>query len=245
MGTSKSYGGLKGNPNWSSLSSTITGAVNDGHPTQKAMSHVMTRFVAHVGGSHGASSGSSGTGGRAGVRTARKLGSFISNVQTSGFRAALNYIADGTDINDVNEAINIILEKCAENAGTLDEIAAKAAMRDLLEEIGANAETIDELGDNFEEAIKEYGDEELLIRYFGYYMYEHLCTDFYEKLIKDKGIRETDSFYKDLKEYIIERTKTLSKHRDLKHVDWNSESGKSFMQEIFRDTLEAFEDYES
>ena len=71
-----------------------------------------------------------------------------------------------------------------------------------------------------------------------------MCTDFYEKLIKEKGIRETEGFYKDLKDYILEKTKTTSKHRDLRKVDWNTDYGKRLMQEIFRDTLKAFEDYE-
>ena len=218
MGTSKSYGGMKGTPTWSTLSSTITKAVNGGHPTKQSLGNVMSHTVAHLGGSHGASSGSSNTGGSAGVRAAQRFGSFIGSAQSSGFGSALAQLADGVEVKDADEAINLILEHCAENAGTLDEIAAKAAMRELLEEI--------------------------LVKYFGNYLYQHLCTDFYEKLIKEKGIRETDNFYKDLKDYIVEKTKTISKHRDLSKVDWNSEYGKKLMQDIFRDTLKAFEDYE-
>ena len=244
MGTSKAYGGLKGNPTWGPLSSTITRAVNGGHPTKDALGSVMSHTVAHLGGSQGASSGSSGTGGRAGVRTAQRLGSFIGSIQNNGFANALNLIAGEFEIEDVNLAINVILERCAENAGILDEIAAKAAMRDLLKEIGTEAKTIEELCEKFEDIIKDYGAEGLLVKYFGYYLYEHLCTDFYEKLIKEKGIRETEYFYKDLKEFIIEKTKSISRHRDLRKVDWLSDYGKDLMQELFRDTLKAFEDYE-
>lgn len=244
MGTSKAYGGLKGNPTWGPLSGTITRAVNDGYPTRNSLGSVMSHAVAHLGGSYGASHGNSKTGGRSGVKTARLFGSFIGNIQNQGFLQALDLISGGVDINDVNQAINVILEHCAENAGILDEIAAKAAMRDLLEEIGAGAETIKNLGDGFEDAIKDYGAEELLVKYFGNYLYEHLCIDFYEKLIKEKGIRETDSFYRDLKDYIAEKTKTTSKRRDLRHVDWQSNYGHELMQEIFCDTLKAFENYE-
>lgn len=244
MGTSKAYGGLKGNPTWGPLSRTITRAVNGGHPTRNSLGSVMSHTVAHMGGSHGVSSGGSSTRGRAGVRTARQLGTFIGNVQNYGFTQALDLIAGGVEIEDANQAINVILEHCAESASILDETAAKAAMRDLLEEIGTDAETLEELGDSFETAIKDYGVEELLVKYFGYYLYEHLCTDFYEKLIKEKGIRETEGFYKDLKDYIVEKTKTTSKHRDLRKVDWQSDYGKELMQEIFRDTLKEFENYE-
>lgn len=244
MGTSKAYGGLKGNPTWGPLSSSVTRAVNGGYPTKSSLGSVMSHTVAHLGGSHGASSGSSSTGGRAGVRAARQLGAFIGNVQNYGFTQALDLISGGVEIEDANQAINVILEHCAEQAGILDEIAAKASMRDLLEEIGAGAETIEELGDGFDAAIKDYGAEELLVKYFGYYLYEHLCTDFYEKLIKEKGIRETEGFYRDLKDYIAEKTKTTSKHRDLSKIDWQSDYGKELMQEMFRDTLKEFENYE-
>lgn len=204
----------------------------------------MSHTVAHMGGSHGASSGRSSTGGRAGVKAAQRLGSFIGNVQNNGFSNALNLIAGGLEIEKADQAINFILEHCVENAGLLDEVSAKAAMRDLLVEIGAEAETIEGLGDKFTEAIKDYGAEELLVKYFGYYMYQHLCTDFYEKLIKEKGIRETDIFYKDLKDYIIEKTKTTSKHRDLRRIDWTLDYGKGLIQEIFCNTLKEFESYE-
>lgn len=244
MGTSKAYGGLKGNPTWGPLSSMVTRAVNGGYPTKSSIGGVMSHTVAHLGGSHGASSGCSSTGGRAGVRAARQLGSFIGNVQNFGFIQALDLIAGGVEVEDANQAINVILEHCAEQAGILDEIAAKAAMRDLLEEIGSGAETIEELGDGFDAAIKDFGAEELLVKYFGYYLYEHLCTDFYEKLIKEKGIRETEGFYRDLKDYIAEKTKTTSKHRDLRKIDWQSDYGKELMQEIFRETLKEFESYE-
>ena len=125
MGTSKAYGGLKGNPTWGSLSSTITRAVNGGHPTKNALGSVMSHTIGYLGGSHGASSGSSGIGGRSGVRTAQRLGIFIGSIQNNGFANALNLIAGELEIEDVNQAINIILERCAENAGILDDIAAK------------------------------------------------------------------------------------------------------------------------
>ena len=49
MGTSKAYGGPKGNPTWSSLSSTITKAVNDGHPTSSSLAGVMSHLVSYLG----------------------------------------------------------------------------------------------------------------------------------------------------------------------------------------------------
>ena len=244
MGTSKSYGGLRGNPRWSSMSRTVSLAVNNGSPTQQSLAKVMSRAAEFMGGLNMESSGNSARRMHAGIRTAQQLGSFLIGIQRVGFGASLNNINGGIEINDANQAINAIIEKCAANAGVLDEVAAKAAMRRLLEEIGADANTIEELGEKFDEALDGYGMEELLIMYIGFYIFEHLCTDFYEKLIKTKGQRETDSFYSELKDYIVEKTKTMSRQRDLKAVDWQSTNGKAIMQEIFQSTLNEFENYE-
>ena len=244
MGTSKAFGGPKGNPTWSSLSSTITKAVNDGHPTTSSLAGVMSHMVSYLGGSFSAATGSSKAGGGAGLRTARHLGSFLSDIQNHGFSSAINNLAGGESINDANQAINVIIERCADRAGTLDECAAKAAIRDLLKDIGIESDNLRGIESEFNSAIEQYGIKEILIIYFGNYLYQHLCNDFYEKLIKEKGIRETDNFYKDLREFIIERTKSISNNIDLKNVDWKSNVGKSLVQGIFNETLKAFENYE-
>lgn len=244
MGTSKSYGGLKGNPRWSSMSRTVSLAVNNGRPTQQSLGKVMSRAAEFIGGMNVESSGNSARRMHAGIRTAQQLGSFLINIKRAGFGASLNNIIDGIEINNANQAINVIIEKCAANAGMLDEVAAKAALRRFLEEVGTEADTIEELGAKFDEALDGYGLEELLIMYIGFYIYEHLCTDFYEKLIKTKGQRETDSFYSELKDYIVEKTKTMSRQRTLTDVDWQSSTGKTIMQEIFQSTSNEFENYE-
>lgn len=244
MGTSKSYGGLKGNPRWRSMSRTVSLAVSNGSHTQQSLGKVLSRAAEYIGGMNVVSSGNSACRIHAGIRTAQHLGFFLTNIQTTGFSATLNHLNGGDDINDVNQAINVILEKCTEDAGVLDEVAAKAAIRRLLEEIGTDANSVKELGEKFDAAIKDYGLEELLILYFGFYIYEHLCTDFYEKLIKEKGKSETDSFYRELNDYIIEKTKTMAKLRDLRNVNWTSPNGRAIMQEIFQSTLNEFENYE-
>lgn len=244
MGTSKAFGGPKGNPTWSSLSSTITKAVNDGHPTTSSLSKVMSHFVSYFGGSIVASSGTSKTGGGAGLKTARHLGSFLSDIQNHGFATALSNIAGGESIYNGEEAINVIIERCAKRAGTLDECAAKAALRDLLRDVGIESSTLSGIEEEFNSAINQYGINELLVKYFGNYLYQHLCNDFYEKLIKEKGMRETDNFYKDLREFIIEKTKSISNNIDLRNIVWKSNAGISLVQGIFNETLKAFENYE-
>lgn len=246
MGTSKAYGGIKGNPNWSSLSASVTRICDTGVISNNNLNVVISKFSKLLGGANYGGRGNSSIGGRAGIRTAQKLGRFLNDVKQGGLRFALS----GTDfdINDeskVKDIINHLLEYCAGVAASLDEVAAKAAERKLLEEIGAEAKTIEELEDNFKDKIEEYGVEELLVRYYAHYINEHLSIDFYEKLISEKGKQATTNFYTQLSNYIFEKIKNVARKRDLSKINWSGTEGEELVKNIFEDTLTEFEDYES
>lgn len=245
MGTSKSYGGMKGKPNWSPLSSSVTRACDTGTISSNALSNVASNFVKLLDGSNSGGRGHSGVGGKAGIKTAQKLGNFLSSVRSSGFNNAL--VNTGFDINDknANDVINFLLEYCAGVVSTIDEVAAKTAEKNLLEEIGSDAKTTEELGKNFEDKINEYGVEELIIRFYTNYLYVHLSIDFYEKLIEDKGKLATDNFYTQLKNFLFEKVKNVSRQRDISKVDWAAKDGEDLVKNIFVETLNEFEDYES
>ncbi len=245
MGTSKSYEGAKDNPNWSHLSGSVTRICDTGSISNNSLSTVVSNFAKLLGGSNFGGRGKSKIGGRAGIRTAQRLGGFLSDVKSKGFRSALSDIGfDITDTTKTNEAINYLLEYCAGVASSLDETAAKAAERQLLEEIGSKAKNFEELALNFEEKIGEYGIEELLVKYYAYYIYEHLSIDFYEKLIEEKGKTATSNFYVQLKKFLVEKVKNVSRKRDLSKVDWAGTDGDELVKNIFEDTLKAFENYE-
>ena len=195
MGTSKSYGGIKGNPNWSNLSRSATTACGTGKIADNKLNNVASNFVKLLGGSNYGGRGHSKIGGRAGIQTAQKLGGLLSDIKSNGFRSALSGIGFDYTGKNANDAVNYLLEYCAGVASSIDETAAKAAERQLLREIESEAKTLEELEKNFEEKIEEYGIEELLIRYYAYYIYEHLSIDLYEKLIEEKGKTATDNFY--------------------------------------------------
>lgn len=246
MGTSKSYDGIKGNPNWSHLSGSVTRACDTGSISNNSLNSVLSNFTKLFGGSNYGGRGQSKIGGRAGIRTAQKLGGFLSDVKSKGFGFAITGIGfDITNTTKANDVINYLLEYCAGVAASLDETAAKAAEKQLLDEIGSEAKTIEELEKNFEDKIKEYGIEELLIRYYSYYICEHLSIDFYEKLIKKKGKTATSNFFTQLKNFLFERVKNISRKRDLSKINWNGREGDELVKNIFEDTLKAFENYES
>jgi len=244
MGTSKSYSGT-GSPNWSKLSDSVTRSCKVGIIPDEKLNNVVSNFVISLGGSSHSGRGSSKIGGRAGIRTAQKLGGFLNNVKFKGFRSAMSEIGYDHTGQNANYAINYILEYCAGVASSIDDTAAKTAERELLKEIESEAKTFEELEKNFADKIEEYGIEELLIRYFAYYIYEHLSIRFYEKLIKEKEKLATENFYYQLKYFLIEKVKNISRNRDLSKVQWDGSIGEKLVKDIFEDTLKEFETYEN
>jgi hypothetical protein len=246
MGTSQSYSGFSKNPNWKPLSDSITRACDDGTIPSQKLGRVTNRFVNLLGGSKIGGRGGSKIGGKAGIRTAKNIGGFLGDVSSRGFSQALinsGFAYDGTQTPD--DIINHLLEHCAGVAATIDDTAAKEAERQLLEEISSEAKDFQELEKNFQEKVEEYGIEELLIKYYAYYIYEHLSIDFYEKLIKDKGKSKCGNLYRQLKEFLFEKVKNISKNQDLSKIEWNTEEGDRIVKNIFEDTLKAFEGYEN
>jgi len=246
MGTSKSYEGIKGNPNWSNLSRSITSACDTGRISSSNLNKIASNFTALLGGSSNGGRGKSKIGGQAGIKTAKKLVGVFNDIKSGGFERALGSIGfDYSDLTKPNDAINYLLEYCAGVASSLDETAAKEAERQLLEEIGGDAKTFQELGINFEEKIEEFGLEELLIKYYAYYIYEHLSIDFYEKLVIEKGMNSTNNLYTQLKSFLVAKVENISLKRNLSKIDWAGEEGDTIVKNIFEDTLKAFENYES
>lgn len=245
MGTSKSYEGIKGNPNWSKLSDNVTRSCESGEIPCSSLNNIISSFVILLGGSQNGGRGKSLIGGKAGIKTAKKLGSFLSVVKENGLKSAFSNIGfEFADGNKASDAINSLLEYCAGVAISHDECAAKEAERLLLDEIAGEALTFYDLENNFHETIEKYSIEELLIRYYAYYIYEHLSIDFYEKLVIEKGTDNTKNLYTQLKRYLIEKVETISLRRNLSNIVWASNDGDTLMKNIFEDTLKAFENYE-
>lgn len=245
MGTSKSYSGISSNPNWTNLSRSVTTACNNGNISTDKLQKIASRFVSLIGGSNTGGRGGSKIGGKSGIRTAMKIGGVLSDIKNRGFSYALTnsgFLDDGTKT--PNDVINHLLEYCAGVASSLDDTAAKEAERKLLEEICGEAKTLQELEQNFQNIIEEFGIQELLIKYYAYYIYEHLSIDFYEKLIKAKGKDKCGNLFTQLKDFLFERIKNMSRKIDLSKINWASEEGDRIVKNIFEDTLKAFEGYE-
>lgn len=249
MGTSKSYSAsIKGQPQWGNLSGAVTSNCGTGTVSQQNLGNILSRYVGVIGGSSRAGRGSSKIGGRAGIRTAKSLGTFFGAFKNADgdVRIALTQIGiTDLDGKPLSEVINKLIEHCSGPSSTIDDVAAKTASQKILEELAADATSLDEFQNNLDQVLSRESLEDIMIKYFSYYIFEHLAIMFYEKLVVDKGKTECDDLFRQIKDYITERVKNVNRTNPLDRVDWSSDDADRLIKNIQEDVLKIFEGYES
>lgn len=249
MGTSKSYlASIKGQPQWGTLSGSVTSNCSSGAVSSGNLETILSNYVGVIGGASIAGRGGSKIGGRAGIRTAKKIGGFLGGfIGTGGnVNTALQNIGiTGIDGKPLSDVINQLIEHCSGPSSTLDDVAAKTAAQKLLEELVANAENLEDFQNNLQETLSKESLEDILIRYFGYYIFEHLSIMFYEKLIVDKGKVECDNLFRQIRDFIFEKLKSINKKNPIQSIDWGSADADRIIKNIQEDVLKVFEGYES
>jgi len=248
MGTSKSYSAsIKGQPQWGYLSGAITSNCDNGTVSSQSLGNILSRYVSVIGGSGIAGRGSSKIAGRAGLKTARNIGTFLGAFSSSGgnLQFALEKVGlkglEGLSLDDV---IKGLLEHCSGPASTLDDVAAKAASRKIWEELAGEAETMEEWQRQLNEILSRESLEDIIERYFGYYIFEHLSIMFYEKLVVEKEKTNCDNLFRQIKEYIFEKIKNMNKTNPLNNINWSDEEAERLIKNIQEDVLKIFEGYE-
>ncbi len=248
MGTSKSYkASIKDQPQWGKLSKTVTYSCSTGNIPTSNLSKIIGRYVEVIGGSSKAGNGHSKIGGQASLKTAKKLGSFLNSFISSG--GNLSFSLQQTGLSDlttksVSDIINHLIEYCSGPAATIDDSAAKEASRILLEELIEDAQTIEEMQTRLKTNIDNSSLEEIIIKYFGNYIHEHLSRMFYEKLIKDKGKHSCNNLFKQIKEFIFIHLTQMNKRNPLSNIDWGGTQAEDLIKRIQQDVLIVFENYE-
>lgn len=248
MGTSKSYSAsIKGQPQWGNLSGAVTSSCDGNTVTSSTLGNIISKYVSVIGGSARAGRGNSKIGGRAGIKTAKNIGSFLGAFSSTGgniIEALKKVGLSGLEYLPLNEVIDRLLEHCTGPSSTLDDVAAKAASQKILEDLVGDAKTTEEWQDYLTTTLNKQSLEEVIERYFGYYIFEHLSIMFYEKLVVEKGKTECEGLFKQIKDYIFEKTKNMNKTNPLKNIDWSGEDADRLIKNIQEDVLKIFEDYE-
>ncbi|MDE1206015.1 hypothetical protein [Tenacibaculum larymnensis] len=245
MGTSKSFSDTRKAmiPNWNNLSSIVTSSCSSSVSTDDKKK-ILKNYVTTLGGASKAGRGGSKIGGKSGIKNAIKIGAFLSAFSNSGndIREALKEVGlpdlTGKSVSDI---INHLIEYCSGTASTIDEVAAKEATRQVLEDLISEANDFDELEKVLAARFDSETYEDIIIRYFGYYIYEHLDKWFYEKLIKDKNQSDCNNLFKEIKDFIFEKMKGMQRRNNLQDLDWSSENADVLVKNIQQDILTVFE----
>lgn len=244
MGTSASYHpSLKGKPEWGDLSRNVTSGCNGQDLDNGKLGNIFDKYMKVIGGVNKASSGRSAVMGRAGIRSATNLGKFLGSFISSGYNIDQSLSEIGiTDLSTKNlsDIVNHLIEYCSGPASSIDDKSAKEATKLLLDEIIEKADSIDSFKLQLEETLKQETLEEIIIKYFGYYIFEHLSVMFYEKLTKEKGDSKRGKLFKEIKDFILENLKSVNKTNPLRSLNWGSNKAKELINKIFKNVLTVF-----
>jgi hypothetical protein len=256
MGTSKGYKMPSGGE-WGPLKREATDfAQNIGiKPVapQSLLSHYVRVRSSGSGESSGGgqkSSGSTGSGGggggrvgawRAGTGTAQRLGGFLSRVGEVGLAEALRENGLGDLVGrPASEISGALLEEFAGPASTLDQAAAREALVELNDELLAEAKTFDDVEVALGKMLDQGGIFEVLLRFFGHYLYSCFCRDFYERLLKKVGASQAGQSLKSIKDCIQSAIKAKLSGRDPRTFNWRGTDGKKLSEQVLAEVLDIY-----
>jgi len=132
------------------------------------------------------------------------------------------------------EVLDYLLIFCSDSNEGMDETAANNASCEIMKELAA-------LSGNdlntFEKLIKEYvegiGLGDLLCKFWGIYIFEHLSQRFEEKVKQQKGVEIGKETFKIIKDDILGQIKVLNSQRPITKINWKGTIGKKEIEKIF------------
>ena len=85
------------------------------------------------------------------------------------------------------------------------------------------------------------GLADLLIKYFGYYLYEQFCRPFLPNLVKKHGEQRAESFLDGNLDFIHAALRNYTLGLNVAEINWFGSDGNRMANEIMQQTLEVFE----
>lgn len=233
---------VSGEPNWGKLSGDMTRACNGSTTATPTLSKIVGGFVQSIGGSSKAGRGQSRSVGKAGISAGIRIASFLSDVRSNGFKEALQNTGLGNLMGkSAQDVISYLLNYCAENANTVDEVAARAATAQIFSELFDDEGEVVDMETRLNEILEQDDLNDILTRYFGFYIYEHLSTRFVEKLEQAKDSEKCKKLFNEIKDFIFEKVKSIHRRDNLSRVNWSGNEGEEIIKNIFEDILQIYE----
>jgi hypothetical protein len=242
MGTSAPYDAPS---SWSDLKGSITRAARAEVVRPHRARTLIRSLVEHNGGRNemargGRQSASGSAGSSAPARdVAARLGAFIADVGSLGFAEAAARLGLG-DLSGktISEILLGLLDRLGGDSSTIDEADARQALSDLQEELFAEAADVEELEAILLDAARNL--ENMLERFFGYYIFEQFSRVSFERLVQRVGDLKATSFLTQIREFIQSALANRATEKNLSKVDWAGAEGAAIVSQILDQTLEVF-----
>lgn len=241
MGTSASYNAPT-SPQWRDLKREVTRLARQGKPSPTGIRGILQNYVkVNNGSSRVASRGGSTGRGRAAQSVARNIGQFFSSVADVGFRETFEQAGLGLlEGKSVGEIAHSLLAYLGGQSSTIDEVDARKALSDLMDEILDDADSLEDVEEAMGTISRGESLDDMIRRFFGYYLYEQFCRVFYERLVARIGDMQADEFVDEIRDYICNALKHVTRHQDVSQIDWNGSQGQQIADKLLQDTLEVF-----
>lgn len=270
MGTSKGYRPPTRGP-WPPLKRLATQFAGEGgengdppspdprRPTPRGPSpeQLLGRYVAALrsGGSSGTAGGTGngggGTGGRSrqvigrsASRVGRNLGRFASRVNEVGLTRALEEIDLGDLIGrPASEVVIALIDRLAGPGSAMDAHLARKALNRLQRELLGDAQTFEEVEQALATAVQGGQISSLVIRFYGFYLFELFTRDFYEQFRGRHGKEKATRAMESIRHTIFRSLRAKLGQRDAARFNWRGAEGRQLAERILNETLTIFEGY--
>lgn len=241
MGTSTNYNAST-SPQWKKLKGKVTRLTGQGPPSSTSIKEILRDFVNVNYGSLQETSSSRTTARRqVAQNVARKIGGFFSEVADVGFRRAFEDADLGSlEGKTLSEIAHLLLDYFGGPSNTLDEVDARMALCDLMDEILNDADSPEDVEEVMETRAHGEALDNLIRRFFGYYIYEQFCKDFYGKLVANIGNEQAEESVDEIRDYICDALKDATGNQNVSQINWDSNRGQQVIEEILQETLEVF-----
>lgn len=243
MGTSTNYKAPT-SPQWRKLKGKVTRLTRKGILSSAGIKGILQDYVnVNYNASRRPSSHGSGVTARrrAARNTAQNIGGFFSSIADIGFRETFEEAGFGSlEGKSLSEIAFMLLNHLGGPSSTLDEADARTALCDLMDEILNDAESLEDVEEAMETISHGEALGNLIRRFFGYYIYEQFCGDFYGQLVGNIGDRQAEESIDQIREYICDALKDIVGDQDINQIDWSGSRGQQIVEDILQETLEVF-----
>jgi len=238
MGTSKGYQ-APSSPQWGKFKGKVTAASGGGAVTPDIAREIIRGFIQTNGGVENIVQGKGTIGSsRVAQTVAGRFAGFVSSVSTTGLPETLDQYGLGDLIGKPSgEISSALLDFLCDDGSILDEVDARSAMADLIDELLTGIRELEQIQQILEERLQSDTLESLLAQFFGHYIYHQFCRVFFERITTRHGEEKSKSFMESIKWFIDEELKYISSNKKLMDIDWKGHEGQALIDEILQETL--------